>query len=312
MSLRALAGFAGFEIPEEGGPGPEVSIAFAIDRGYLDLWKVCIRSLAWSGNFLDSPLVLYTDDPEILDDPVVAAVVDRAVPISGARRARLHGLARTSVRERGRAAWNRGTFLKWAVFERHETGRVVFFDCDMLFLRRFDSQLVAAATAPFSCCPQFRAAITQDAEGAWLPEPARLRHLEDVLAGRFAGKFRTNVNSGMMVLGPELLSADFFDEITAHAARRREVNEQSHFTRYFLDRPEMLKMLPTVYNFQESYLMRVPWASQQRFLKRIHVLHYAGASKPWRDTPRRADFRPSMALWHWHRTLCEPLMRASA
>ena len=311
MTIRMLERFLGAPVEDHpGGVSPDVSLAFALDGGYLELFKVCLRSLAHSGNFLDCPIVLYTDDPAVLDDPVVKEVVDRPVLLGGARRDVLHGLAETSVRQRDRASWNRGTFLKWAVFEPQPTRRLVFLDVDMIFLRRFDTALLDAATAPFSCCPQFRQSMTKSDDGELLAANVRLANFHDALAGRYSGKLCTNVNSGLMVLDGAFLTDAFFDEITEFAAQKRQINEQLHFTSYFMDRPEELRMMTAGYNFQETYLIRTSWKDQQALMKSIDVLHYAGSPKPWNSVPNRANFRPSSAVWHWHRSMAQPLFDA--
>lgn len=313
MTVRQLEAFLGAR-PEDhpGGPSPDVTLAFALDHGYLELFKVCLRSLAHSGNFLDCPIVVYTDDPAVLADPVVQAVVDRPVLLEGARRDRLHHLADISVRRRGRAEWNKGTFLKWACFEPQATERLVFLDVDMIFLRRFDTELVAAATTPFACCPQFRESMLKTKDGERRTAEERLPELKNALAARYEGKLRTNVNSGVLVLGPEMLTEAFFDEITEFASRTRRTNEQLHFTAWFADRADQMLMLPAIYNFQETHLVRIPWEEQQRLLKSINVLHFAGTPKPWTSLPENANFRPSSALWHWHRSMAEPLLAAQA
>jgi lipopolysaccharide biosynthesis glycosyltransferase len=93
--------------------------------------------------------------------------------------------------------------------------------------------------------------------------------------------------------------------MAAHASVKKEINEQLHFTSYFKKNPDLIKMMPAKYNFQENYLLRLSWEAQHDLLKSIHVLHFAGRPKPWSSFPKRADFRPSSALWHWHRSISE-------
>ncbi|WP_282026653.1 glycosyltransferase [Limimaricola cinnabarinus] len=293
------------EIGEETPSPADVSIVFAIDSGYVDILKVCLHSLILSGNFIDCPVVIYSLDQKIFEDRVLSIVADRTILLEGPRRDTLHQLAETSVQHRNRLSWNHGTFLKWAIFEKQETSRAIFLDADMIFLRNFDQNIMNEATAPFSCCPQFRQSMVKNEHGAIRSESDRSEEIKSALAGSYSGKLTTNVNSGVMVLGPELLDKSFFDEMVTHASEKKEVNEQLHFTSYFKKHPNLMKMMPAKYNFQENYLIRLNWENQHDFLKKIHVLHYAGRPKPWSSLPKRADFRPSSALWHWHRSISE-------
>lgn len=304
MTLRALANALGKTVHGDACES-DVSLCFAFDSGYLPLFRVCIASLAFSGNFLDSQIVIYTDDPIVAADPSVKKLADRVSLLEGDKKVLLYGLARENVHQRDRMDWNRGTFLKWMIFEPHETETAVFLDVDMIFLRRFADRLLSASETEFSCVPQFREQMIKHDDGSFREPKERREMLNRVLRGEYWDKLLTNVNSGVMVVRKPFLNDGFFGEITDHARARKTINEQLQFTEYFRTRAGRLTMLPGRFNFQESHFSQMPWADQQKLLKNIDVLHYAGTAKPWKQVPRHANFRPSQALWHWHRSLAD-------
>jgi hypothetical protein len=312
MTIRRMYEMTGpaFELPEREAEAAvaDVSLAFALDEGYLEPFKVALVSLAQSGNFLDAPIVVYSDSEAVAADPVVRDAADRVVVLSGARRNLLHDLARTSVRERGRSSWNKGTFLKWAVFEPQETRRVVFLDADMAFAKPFDAALLAAATADFCYVPQFRENFVRQRGEEIAPEDVRLERMTAAIRADFPPEMHGRVNSGMMVLDRAVLDDAFFAEITGFARGKRQINEQSHFSEFIAVHPGLAKPLSARFNFQEHYTRRLSWHGTQTLFRHVEVLHFTGHPKPWKSVPRGLGFRPGVALWHWYRTMAAPVL----
>lgn len=301
MSLRDYAGQYAVDIPSA-TRSAEVTVAFAFDRGYLPLFHVAASSLARSGNFLDSEVVIYTDDTAVTEDPLVRSVADRVTVLTGSKKETLHGLAQHSIRRSEREAWNKGTFLKWMVFEEQQNPTTVFLDVDMIFLRRFDARLLEDSTADFNACPQFMYRLLKDKQGEHLPLEKKWRIIEKALAADYSGRLSRRINSGVMVLREPLLSEEFFEEITAFAAERQQINEQGHFSEYFKLHAERRTMLPYGYNYQDEFIGALKdWEEQRKLLEKISVIHYAGSPKPWQKT-LGPEARPTSSLWHWHAT----------
>ncbi|WP_147105096.1 glycosyltransferase [Nesterenkonia populi] len=301
MTLRNYADHYGVEVDPK-IRSEDVTIAFAFDAGYLPLFQVAAYSLAQSKNFLDSEVVIYTDDPVVADDPMVKITADRISMLEGERRERLYGLAENSIHREDRAQWNKGTFLKWMMFEEQNNPTAVFLDVDMIFLRSFDEKLLQAATADFNAAPQFMYRLLKDEAGEHLPLSRKWEVMNAALAADYSGRLATNVNSGLMVIREPMLSRAFFDEITAFASQSRRTNEQSHFTAYFKKHPERLKMISYAFNHQDEYIGALrDWEAMKELMEKISVIHYAGKPKPWHR--RLSDVpRPTSSLWHWHAT----------
>lgn len=300
MTLRALA--EKFEIPLGEAPNiahPTTTIAFALDYGYIEPLKVLLTSMIMAGTVLDCPVVIYTNDEKVGADPAIAVLADRINVIDGDRRDILHHLAKNNVKRAARADWNRGTFLKWAVFEEQGTEQLLFLDADMICIRPLEKLLAKRDREPLLCCPQVQMTIRTQNK---IPRPTSqiVASIKALLGGKFEDKHAWRINSGMMLIRKPYLNRDFFSKITAYAAERKAHHEQEHLSNFFQEHGGR-KMLSIGWNFQELFLYRLNFKDRDSILKKVTVLHYAGNSKPWGRKPDIED-RPSILVWHAYRT----------
>ncbi len=272
---------------------PATALAFALDAGYGPALKVMLASLARAGTVTGLPIHLHSSDPALLDDPFVRAATDRFFHLTGPLAEELERLAAERVRRPERGAWNRGTFLKWAVFQPVDVDQVLFLDADMIALAVLEPLLGRAPSASLVGAPQFPRSLARDGSEPIAP---------DVLANRLvalmtgAAPQPTRLNSGVMLVRKPLLDDAFRRDLIAHAGRVVCVNEQSHLTAFFAEHPGTLALVEPAWNFHESYLKRLPPEAASRILGEVRILHYAGAQKPWLE-PERPARRRSMALW---------------
>lgn len=302
MSIRGLTTQGILDLPDERNETePSVTIAFALDMGYLECFKVMLYSMAYSKTLLDAPIALYTDDPLLLQDSLVKAIVDKPVLISESRKGVIYNLAKNNVKRPERGQWNKGTFLKWCVFEEQETDQLLFLDVDMICLKPLEPLLQIDPSTRILTCPQFQNNL-KDAESDVF------HNLKKMLEGEFDSVHTRRVNSGVMAVRKELLDSEFFHEITQYARSSISLHEQGHMSDFFREHPGMLRMVPARYNFQEHYLNAVNSDQQDDLLRDISVLHYAGRSKPWAMRPEQC-WRKTLMLWHVYKTCAEPLIR---
>lgn len=267
----------------------DVTLAFAIDEEYLLPMKVMIASMYLQGTLLESPIAIYSMDPKVFDDPFVRQVADRHILIDGDRRERLIQLAEFNVRRADRLAWNKGTFLKWAVFEEQFTTNLLFLDVDMLCRAPLEPLIKARAGADLVTAPQFQTSIFKTEDGL-IPQEEVAHTLEEMIAGRFTGAHTSRINSGMMLIGPRLLNSDAFYELTSFASESVQINEQSHMSAFFKNARYKRVMSSVRYNFQASYLERVALDVAKNLLSEIAILHFAGGRKPWQvDKPNQSQ-----------------------
>ncbi len=271
------------------------ALAFAFDAGYLMPFKTIVSSMVRAGTMLHSPVHIYSDDPAVFDDAFVKKVADRCILIDGDLRDQLYELAQNNVRRTERTKWNRGTFLKWAVFRPANEDQVLFLDVDMVCLAEIEPLLTLRPDADMVGCAQFQKRMMVDDN----ERPVSSQVLADRIQGMFDDRSRMymgRLNSGVMLIRTKLLSDDFRNEIMAFARQGVEVNEQSQMTKFFAQKKYRLRIISSEYNFHESYLASVDAEDARKLLAQVRILHYPGGEKPWKADPS-APMRPSMKLW---------------
>lgn len=278
----------------------DVTLAFAFDSGYLIPFKVLIYSLCRQGSLLDCPVAIYSDDPTVFDDPVVKLVTDKPRLLHDSQREELHELARTRVKRPERGDWNRGTFLKWAIFEEQSTPRLLFLDVDMLCLGPMEPLLAAPQNVDLIVAPQFQRTIEKGGSKGTKRRTAGAVEsiLLDLMQGKYSGGHCTHINSGMMLINSSLLSTAFYKHLVAWSHREVLTNEQRHLSSVMASEGYSFNMVPVTYNFQERYLAHLPGTKGMRALDAIKILHFAGQEKPWKDGPHR--MRQSQGVWFRH------------
>tara|TARA_Y100001956_G_scaffold78101_1_gene89372 strand:+ start:8798 stop:9715 length:918 start_codon:yes stop_codon:yes gene_type:complete len=276
-----------------------ITIAFALDSGYADCLKVMLASMAHNGILCRNPIVIYTDDPKLSEDPIVKIVADKISVLSGKKKELLYMLAKDNVQRPERADWNRGTFLKWSVFEPQETTKLLFLDVDMLVLNSLSGLLTAFTDKPLVTCPQFQQTIKSENTDA---------QLTNLLNGNFDNKHKRRINSGVMLVSEDYLSDTFFADITQYASERVSIHEQGLMSEYFYNKSECLGMAPSAFNYQDSYLRLASEETYKEILNNISILHYAGAVKPWSNSSSSVSHMRSIQLWHEYKKIANELL----
>lgn len=301
MSIQTLKakGLIDVKASSASGFDSDVTLAFALDSGYLECFKVMLASMAKNGVLCNSPIAVYSDDEALFQDPVVKAVTDKPVLLSDKRKEVIYSLAKNNVKRQERADWNRGTFLKWCVFEPQDTPRLLFLDVDMLALNPLDNMLKMFPTTSLVTAPQFQLSLREGNIDS---------NLTQMLAGEFDSKHKRRINSGMMLVNSELLSNEFFDDVTAFAGSRVSIHEQGQLSEFFYDKKNMLDMVPSAYNFQESYLRLLSSDTYESVLDQIAILHYAGNAKPWKPEHKDLQSYRSMRLWHDYKCAAKEML----
>jgi lipopolysaccharide biosynthesis glycosyltransferase len=278
--------------------GSTTAVAFAVDSGYLTPLKVMIHSMARAGTMLDAPVWIYSDDPTVFDDPFVARLTDRAIHIDGSLRDELYEVAADHIQRPERLDWNRGTCLKWAVFDDCDVEQILFLDADMLCLAPLEPLLETALGFDLVGAPQFQrhSLLFDDGEAASISfTEERIAAMLDGTAHNLMGR----LNSGVMLVRKPLLSRRFRDDLVSYAKRGTSVNEQSHITSYFRSDHQdqwRMRLVTSSFNFHEAYLGKVDPVTAFQWLDRIRVLHFAGSPKPWKSETTAAS-RLTDVLW---------------
>jgi len=266
----------------------DTSIALAFDANYAGLFRALVRSMVEQETLLDCPIIIYSADPEVFEDPLVAKIVDKRRLIDPAQQKILEKASRDTVKRPERATWNLGTFLKWAAFEKQETSQLLFLDVDMIFKKPAEELLSLRPDVKFLCAPQFQRSIMESEDPA--------AGMQKLIDGDMWGNHSWRVNSGMMLIRDDLLSDAFREELllSAFSAPPR-INEQSHMSVYFSENPGLHAMVSAKYNFQEGFVRHAPPEAQPPLTDQAVILHYAGGIKPWKT--KKHELRPSQREW---------------
>lgn len=300
MAISALGKKGLVDVLSKGAVYSDITVAFALDKGYLDCMKVMLTSMASNGILCDSPVAFYTDDKSLFDDPVINLVADKKVVVEGNKKDIIYSLAKNNVKRPEKSDWNRGTFLKWCVFEAQPTQKLLFLDVDMLLLGEVEQLLRGFDDKQIVTCPQFQKSLKEgDVD----------KKLKDMLAGRFDAKHKKRINSGVMLLSQELLSDSFFEEITRYAGNKVSIHEQGHLSDFFSARQELLGMAPSRFNYQDSYLRLASSDSYHSILDEISILHYAGGVKPWSPGAEPFLNLASIDIWHQYKRLANEVLK---
>ena len=277
----------------------DVTLAFAFDGGYLDCFKVMVTSMAMNNTLVSNPIKIYTDDPDLCKDRFVNLIADEVVLLNGEKKDLLYRLAKDNVKRPERANWNRGTFLKWAVFEEQATEKLLFLDVDMIVSGSLNGLFTQYQDKPLVTSPQFQQSIREDNTD---------EQLKNMLSGKFDGKHIKRINSGMMLVGSQFLSSEFFETITNFASERVSIHEQGLLSEYFGDKRKYIGMISSAYNFQDSFLRLASKPVYEDLLLKISVLHYAGPFKPWNEKGEKLRHFKSIELWHYYKANASKLL----
>jgi lipopolysaccharide biosynthesis glycosyltransferase len=302
MAISSLqsAGLVDVKMSKGKSYSDDLTLAFALDSGYLECMKVMLVSMAKNGVLCDCPIAIYTDDEDLLEDPVIKLVADKKVLISGTKKEIIYSLAKNNVKRPEKLDWNRGTFLKWSVFEPQLTNRLLFLDVDVLVLDQLDHLLNMYPGKPLVTSPQFQQSLKEGSVSG---------NLHNMLNGQFDSKHIKRINSGMMLVNSDFLSNDFFSEITSFAGASMAIHEQGHLSNYFSKKSNLLGMAPSTYNFQDSYLRLLTGETYKNILNDIAVLHYAGGDKPWKSENEALLSYASIALWHEYKGYAQDVLK---
>lgn len=303
MTLRRLG------VPLREGASPrgdarrKTAIAFALDRDYLEPFRVMVYSMVRAHTMLDAPVYVYSDDPAVFDDEIVTRIADRTILIEGKDLRELEEVAEHHIRRAERAKWNRGTCLKWAVFDEAPVDQILFLDVDMLVLRPLEGFLSLHPRSALVCCEQFQRQQLAG-EDERLPKDEVARRLELLIDRESPHGGR--INSGVMLVRKPLLNRTARAAIIAFARTRTDVNEQGILTYFFrrdpLGKALRMAMSSSAYNFQENYFDLIDELDALRLMRRIRVLHYAGSQKPWEVRESKLG-RLTLQLWFRYRLL---------
>ncbi|SFG88678.1 Lipopolysaccharide biosynthesis protein, LPS:glycosyltransferase [Palleronia marisminoris] len=258
------------------------ALAFVLDRSFLHPFKVLIYSLARTGSFLDLPILVFTQDKVVHDDPIVTALADRRIHVTDEQIRQFSVVSRERIRRKDRRSWiAKYTFLKWLIFDDHDVDEMLFIDADILCLQNADGIFDEPRGRDLGVCPRMRPSLYRTDEDTRRPAAEVTALMAGMVRGEFP-KDHVSMNSGVMILANRCLDAGFRERLLELASQKSLPNEQAYLTELFAsDENYDARFLPSKYNFTSTSLSKMPAPDQVSLLAQVAFLHFTGGKKPW-------------------------------
>jgi lipopolysaccharide biosynthesis glycosyltransferase len=278
MSLRTL--FESTAVALNESSIQNSALVFVLNSEFVPGLRVLLYSMYANKTLLDLPILIITEQEEVLSDSVISQVADHKRLISAGEISSFSSIPSRKVPSQLRLAWiPKYTFLKWMMFDEYGYERLLFIDADIVCMKPIDS-LLTMEDADLYGCPMFtREMIAPHLDADTISQNI----LSFAMCERPKSK---RLNTGVLVIGRKLLSPSFRADLIKFAEAQEFANEQSAL-RNFLRRSRRgdLRMISPLYNFKTSFLEAV--CSQRKFelIEKIRLLHFAGEQvRPWQKS----------------------------
>lgn len=275
--------------PEAASPTDQSSkaLVFVINTAFIRPLKVLLKSMALQGTLTDCPIILITDEDEVRRDAELSSYADEIYFAADSDTRQFERIDDSLQPERKKLGWIPAyTFMKWIIFRDWGVDRLLFIDADIVCMGGLEP-LLSVETSALAAAPGF---FNVEVEGDQAATDRGIREYA------FATPRSKRINSGVMVLGREVLSDEFRSELIRYTESGTFHNEQGAIRRYLAEAGMELSLLSPLYNFKSAAIGKLSPQYRHEVLSEIKLLHYAGLKKrPWEvSRPRNlAD-----AVWH--------------
>lgn len=280
MTLRNVAAVADMKVPKERTETVVSSaLVFLVNKEFLPGLKVLVYSLIANQTLLDLPIIAISNEPEVMNDPLIQAMSDRPVVLSDDDISTFSAISGDRVPERVRLNWiAKFTLLKWMTFEDYGYDQHIFIDADILCLRNIDD-LLGLTDAEFYAAPRFTDDLFKDGERVRSPDD-RTALIQAFVNDDHAGNII--INSGVFVANKPLLNSKTRRSLIEYASHGEFITEQKVLRERQAERVNGIRTFSPLYNFHHGYLKYVAANDQLGLANQIKLLHYVGSrAKPW-------------------------------
>lgn len=273
MTLRKLSDRLGVASPD--GDSQNIALVFVLDAGFITALHALLYSMAVNRTLLDLPIIVISDVSDVLSDTVIDLVADHKRLISDDDIALFKDVSAKKPRLRPNYS-PKYTFLKFMIFDDYGYDKLIFLDADIVCMQPFD-ELANLDGADLFGAPLFGNKLLQPTQ--------EQRSVSEKIVRFTMAKLPSSrrLNSGVLVIGRKLLTADFRNELIAFSEKGSYANDQGALRDYLYSTGfGDVRMISPVYNFKANMIDFVDGPHKYQLLAAIKLFHYAGLPRrPW-------------------------------
>lgn len=269
------------------------AIVTLVNKRFLPGWAALLCSLKSHELTCEVPIVVLSDDPEVIEHPLIGSHAYHRVLIDAEELKRYYRVSKQEVREnKYRSDFGNYTFLKFQMFQDFGFDRNLFLDSDLIVLRNpidlfTHSECDIFGMPPF--VPAFEGIDRSDHEQVETVVRGLLRYPSEYAGNRF--------NTGVLSFGRKLMDRECRSELLNMAIERSFLGDQATIQEYLRKHCDIAAVTGHPRNnFVAGYLRNVSTEVKDEVLKEVNILHFADSTKPWEYT--RINTHAARDLWH--------------
>jgi lipopolysaccharide biosynthesis glycosyltransferase len=258
------------------------AIVFLLDSKYLPPFEVFLHSLHETESLADIPIVVMTTDETLLGDRLIQRVAHDVVLIDQAERER-YLIVKKEEDGAGEARFH---FFKFHVFTETRFDQILYFDVDLMAFSNLDGLLSARGSLAMLGSRTLGSSQFKMPDGSKKSFEERLAVSEQFLSvGATATdrpRIKTGLNSGVMVIGREMLGIGTRNALLSIAAGEAFEGDQNVIANYLHTNADVsFGYLPNTFNVPRRAFDNTGAEFFTNKRKDLNILHFNGGH-PWK------------------------------
>jgi lipopolysaccharide biosynthesis glycosyltransferase len=275
MTIKAL-----FGEEQSATSNSRSALVFVLNADFLPGLLALFKSMYQHRTLIDLPVIIITEQAEMLNDPRLKRACDLPRAISSEEIAAFSRISAKLVEDRLKLDWiPKYTYLKWLMFDDYGFDQIIFIDADIVCLNPID-ELIDLREADLYGSPMFSTKHLID-----VGNDPRVTSENVLRFARDPQPASKRLNTGVLVVNKGLLSSGFRKELIEFTSQGEYSVEQAALRTFLRKSGRAFQMISPLYNFKYSFLGHVMAKDWFSLLSEIKLFHFAGVPvRPW-DKP---------------------------